>query len=128
MKQYVVERYKWWLHWLRPMYNVFAGISGRVRFPKPGNCLPLVTAALPLAIGKGQHYYSFLVDEVTSRLPNDVDAIMIGLCDSDPLTEMIRQHAMENYQTDIFLVSWKEEILEASWNSGGIPYLELGAL
>jgi|694.fasta_scaffold00309_19 hypothetical protein len=128
MKQFVVERYKWWLHWLRPLYNTVARITGRVRFPKPGNCLPLVTAALPLAIGKGQHYYSFLVDEVTSRLPNDVDAIMIGLCDSDPLTKMIRQHAMENYQTDIFLVSWKEEILEASWNSGGIPYLELGAL
>jgi len=128
MKQYVVERYQWWLHCLRPLYNALAGISGRVRFPKPGNSLPLVTAALPLAIGKGRHYYSLLVDKVTSLLPDDADAIMIGLCDSDPLQDTIRQRAMENYQTDIFLVSWEEEILETVWNTEGIPYLELGAL
>lgn len=128
IKQFVVERYQWWFHWLRPLYNASARISGRVRFPQPGSCLPLVTAALPLAIGKGKHYYSNLVDEVTSQLPDDIDAIMIGLCDSDPLTGTIRERAVENYQTDIFLVSWEEEILETAWKSGAIPYLELGAL
>ncbi|MFO0013539.1 MAG: hypothetical protein ACK553_12400 [Planctomycetota bacterium] len=128
MKQVVVEAYDWWLRWLRPLYNALAGMSGRVRFPKPGHCLPLVTAALPLAIGQGVKSFGCLVDQAASHLPDDADAIMIGLCDTDPLTESVRCRAIQKYQTDIFLVSWDENCLENAMKSRCVPYLELGAL
>jgi hypothetical protein len=128
MKQVVVEEYGWWLSWLRPFYNVWAGLSGRVRFPRPGDCLPLVTGALPVALGKGVDVYGDLVDAVASHLPDDADALMIGLTENDPLTEAVRDRAIQKYQTDIFAVSWDSDCVETVMQSKRVPYLELGTL
>lgn len=128
MKQIVVEKYAWWLRWMRPVYNAAAGLVGRVRFPKPGECLPLVTAVLPLASDRGSKYFGHLVDEVCRRLPASADAIMLGLNAADPLTDAIRSRSIECYQTDIFVVSWDECRLENALTPGSVPYLELGTL
>lgn len=128
IKQVVVEAYDWWLSWVRPIYNVWAGLSGRVRFPKPGECLPLVTGALPLAIGNGVGAFGDLVDQAASCLPEDADAIMIGLSEGDPMNEAVRDRAIQKYQTDIFAVSWDLDCVETALQSKGVPYLELGTL
>lgn len=128
MKQVVVEQYDWWLRLLRPIYNFGAGLLGRVRFPATGASLPLVTGALPLAIGKGVDAFGELVDVVASKLPNNADAIMIGLTERDPLTEVVKKRALQKYQTDIFVVSWDKQRVEAAIRTECIPYLELGTL
>lgn len=128
MKQVVVEQYDWWLRLLRPIYNFGAGLLGRVRFPATGASLPLVTGALPLAIVKGVDAFGELVDVVASKLPNNADAIMIGLTERDPLTEVVKKRAIQKYQTDIFVVSWDKQRVEAAIRPECIPYLELGTL
>jgi hypothetical protein len=90
--------------------------------------LPLITAALPLAIGKGVDFFGDLVDHVASSIPTDADAMMIGVSDRDPLSNSIRCRAIQNYQTDIFTVSWNEDLLKTALPMESIPYLELGAL
>lgn len=128
MKQYVVEKYDWWLGWTRPLYNVGAALTGRVRIPPPGASLPLVTGALPLASEQGIEAFGDLVDAVASGLPDNADAIMIGLCEEDPLTEVMRGRAIQKYQTGIYVVSWDGDKLPAIARSMNLPYLELGTL
>jgi hypothetical protein len=128
IKQVVVEQYDWRFRFLRPLYNAFANAMRKVRFPPPGQCLPLITAALPLAIGKGVDFFGVLVDHVASSIPTDADAMMIGVSDRDPLSNSIRCRAIQNYQTDIFTVSWNEDLLKTALPMESIPYLELGAL
>jgi hypothetical protein len=128
MKQVVVEAYDEWLRWLRPFHNIMAGLLGLVRFPQPGQCLPLVTAALPLAVGPGVDRFGDLIDWAASQVPDDRDAIMIGLSETDPLNNAVRRRAIQKYQTDIFAVSWDLDRLKATEPSDRILYLELGAL
>lgn len=128
VKQYVVEKYEWWLGWTRPLYNVGAALTGRVRIPPPGASLPLVTGALPLATERGVEAFGDLVDSVAFGLPNDADAIMIGLCEEDPLTEVLRSRTIQKYQTGIYVVSWDGDKLPAIVRSMNLPYLELGTL
>jgi hypothetical protein len=54
--------------------------------------------------------------------------MMIGVSDRDPLSNSIRCRAIQNYQTDIFTVSWNEDLLKTALPMESIPYLELGAL
>ena len=90
--------------------------------------MPLVTGALPVALGKGVDAYGDLVDAVASHLPDDADALMIGLTENDPLTEAVRDRAIQKYQTDIFAVSWDSDCVETVMQSKRVPYLELGTL
>ncbi|MFO0915103.1 MAG: hypothetical protein U0795_19235 [Pirellulales bacterium] len=128
MKQIVVERYGWWLAAARPVYNLVAPVIGRPRFPSPGDCLPLVCAMLPLATRAGRHRFGELIDCVAADLPPEVDGIMFGLSDNDPLTASVRSRAIHMYPADIFLVSWDRERIESRNWQESIPYLELGTL
>jgi hypothetical protein len=128
MKQVIVERYNGWIQWIRPLYNGWASLAGRPRFPKSGQCLPLVASVLPLATHRGQMLFGDLVDEVASELPKDADAMMIGLSEKDPLTEPVRKRAIQDYKTDIYLVAWDELRIPTDLGNDLIPYLELGTL
>lgn len=128
MKQIVVERYGWWLTAARPIYNLVAPVIGRPRFPRPGGCLPLVCAMLPLATRAGRHRFGELIDCVAADLPPGVDGIMFGLSANDPLAEPVRSRAIHMYPADIYLVSWDRERIESRNGQDSIPYLELGTL
>jgi hypothetical protein len=128
IKQVVVERYGWWLQWLRPLYNCWAKVVGRPSFPQPGECLPLVATALPLATPDGVALFGKLIDEVANHLPDHAEAMMIGMSENDPLTDTLRRRAIQNYKTEIYVVAWDElKLRSRSWHET-IPYLELGTL
>src|SRR5437667_3592905 len=47
-RQSAVYAYHGWLRWARPLYNVWARLSGGPGLPKPGDVFPYLMGALPV--------------------------------------------------------------------------------
>jgi hypothetical protein len=136
-RQTVVEGYESPLRYLRPWYNSWARLRGMPRLPRPGSPLRCLVAALPVVTDQDPGVMAALVNEVQRRqtaavgqaMPDSPvkhnDLLLVGMFESDPLFAAVRPYAAFSYATNVYLVTWQDQLPRL----GAAPlYLELGCL
>jgi hypothetical protein len=125
-RQTVVEDYGAPLRYLRPWYNLLARLRGTPRLPPPGSPLRCLVAALPLAVDQDSSVVAALIQEAQHRYAScGQDVLLVGMYESDPSLCVVQQFAAFSYVTNVYLVTWQDQLPEL----GAAPlYLELGCL
>jgi hypothetical protein len=128
-RQTVVNAYGRRLAWARPLYNAWARLTGRPGLPRPGDAFCHRAAALPLVAGDDPAVFAALLDALLTRgRIGEVEYLLIGLHEADPLLAVLRRYRARWYTTRLFLVCWEDgEELRGALD-GRPPYLELGCL
>ena len=128
-RQIVVERFPPLLRWTRPLINAWARLSGNVPLPKTGTPLNCALAALLVVRDNREDVLQTLILKARRQLLlRNIDFLLVGLHERDPLLETARKIATHEYCTHLFLACWADG--EALVNSldGRPVYLELGCL
>jgi hypothetical protein len=125
-RQTILEGYGAPLHYLRPWYNLLARLRGAPRLPPPGSPLRCLVAALPLVVDHDPAVVASLIEEAQRRYSGGVlDVLLVGMYESDPLLPVVQQFAAFSFVTNVYLVTWQDQLPEL----GEAPlYLELGCL
>lgn len=101
--QTVVQGYRRPLNWLRPLYNLFAKITGRPQLPKVGDSLRGVYAGFVCT--RSPAAFKLLLDgalELARRL--EKDWLYVGIMDSDPNLATALSYSKHVYRSDLYRV------------------------
>jgi hypothetical protein len=126
-RQTVVHDYSVPLRWVRPVYNAWAQWTGRGRLPGAGDPFRYLYAALPVVEDDDPAVFDSLLDSALARC-NNVDYLLVGLHESDPLLPVLRRRPATWYTTHLFHVCWDDGEPVRQSLDGRPPYLELGSL
>lgn len=128
-RQIVVERFPPLLRWTRPLINAWARLSGNVPLPKTGTPLNCALAALLVVRDNREDVLQAVISKARRQLLlRNIDFLLVGLHERDPLLETARKIATHEYCTHLFLACWADgEALVNSLDDRPV-YLELGCL
>lgn len=128
-RQSVVEDYAPGLRRARPLYNLWAGIRGMPKLPKPGERIHYLVGALPIVQDYDRDVFEVLLQNLMARsTPGPPGYLMIGLHESDPLLPVAAPYALQHYLTRLYLVVWDDGDDFRQQLDGRPVYLELGCL
>ncbi|MCY2930527.1 MAG: hypothetical protein NTV86_13715 [Planctomycetota bacterium] len=128
-RQNVVHSYHGPLRALRPLYNAWAGLTGRPRLPQPGQPLRSLVAALPVVADDDPRTAAALLDAaMDARRGQGWDYLLVGLHESDPLLRALHARRGRRYVTNLYVVCWPDGESLHRWLDARPPYLELGTL
>jgi hypothetical protein len=128
-RQSVVEGYRGWLRWLRPLVNAAAWLRGLPGLPAPGGPLRYLTAALPVVAGDDSAVFTALLAALRRRCARGTwSHLLLGLHESDPLLRAAEPLASACYTTHLYLVCWQDGEPARAKLDARPPYLELGSL
>lgn len=128
-RQSVVQKYSAGLAWSRPVYNVFAALSGRPQLPAVGHEFHYCIAALVCVQDFNRDITRALIAAAAQRAPKDAgDFLLLGLPQSDPLNQHWQQYSVVTYTTRIYLVAWDDAARHVESLAPQPLYLELGCL
>jgi hypothetical protein len=126
-RQTVVCGYGRALRWARPLYNAWARWRSLPTLPAPGEELPYLTAALPVA--EDAETFAPLLDALLARAAGGTAGyLLLGLHEDDPLLEVVRSYRPRWYTTRLYLVCWEDGEGMRKGLDARPPYLELGCL
>lgn len=126
-RQSVVHGYGGALRWLRPVYNLWAGCTGRPALPRPGGAFRYLTAAFPTAASR--EVFAELLGAAQERFAGGPwSHLLIGLHESDPVYEVAARRAAARYVTLLYLVCWQDGDAARLALDERPPYLEAGSL
>lgn len=128
-RQIVVERFPPLLHWTRPLVNAWARLSGNVPLPKTGIPLNCALAALLVVRDNCEDVLQSLIFAARRQLLlRNIDFLLVGLHERDPVLDTARRLATHEYCTHLFLACWADgETLLNSLDDRPV-HLELGCL
>jgi hypothetical protein len=128
-KQTIVEGYAGSLGWLRRIVNPLGKLTGRPAWPRPGDAVQFVTAALPLVQDDDEEVFAALVANVLQReAATKYGSLMIGLHERDPLIKVLRQFQPRWFTTRLYVVCFEDGESFRQQIDNRVPYLELGCL
>jgi hypothetical protein len=129
-KQTVVHAYSRTLRWLRPAYNLAAGIFGARPLPQPGEHLHYAYASFCCVADDDPAVFAALLWQVYQMAAaRGYTYLLLGLTDADPLLAVARRYPHLSYVSRLYTVDWPDDppgLYERL--DGRIPYVELAAL
>jgi len=124
----VVTGYARWTGATRPLYNVWARLTGLPLLPPPRSVLNYAYLAIPCVRDDSEEVFLALLGELFVRNKSGHSFMMAGMHESDPLLPALDRFRHFDYLSRMYVVCWEDgEDLFASLD-GRIPYLELGSL
>ena len=127
-RQSVVHRYGATLAYLRPLYNAWAGLTGRSRLPRPGAPFRYLVGAICMIKDYDPTVFQQLLAELLARLGNGpAEYLLLGMHESDPLLSLAERFASQKYVTHLYAVTFDGENVFQPIQTRPI-HLELGTL
>lgn len=110
IRQSVVAGYAGLLGWLRPLYNAYATMARRPRYPPPGSPLRACYAAF-LAVDPpdGTVLLELIRAMLSERHEPPFDYLLFGLHDSHPLAPTLERVATRVMTIRVYLVYWDDD-------------------
>jgi hypothetical protein len=128
-KQTVVTRYRGKLRWLRPVYNLAAGLIGCARFPAPGAALKSFYASLIAVDDEDAVVFRALLRRLyNDHVGSEYAYFLVGLHERDPLAAALTDFSLTPFAGRLFAVCFADGEECFRRLDGRVPYVELAAL
>lgn len=128
-KQIVVRGYSPVLEKTRPLYNRIAAFFGSVKLPEIGNNLA-VTYAFAIAVENNDVniFVQLLAAVCNEANRRQSDYLAVGLHSRDPLCLGVKRTRHFLYKSNLYVVHWKDGIVDFNALDDRVPYLEIATL
>lgn len=127
-RQTVITSYSRRLQIVRPLYNGWARWTTGLKLPQVGTRLPQCYVAFPIVADNDGAIFAELLAAMATKCPPDIEVLLLGLCDNDPLLPHAERRSAARYRTQVFAVCWGERPQSLEMLMKRTPYLELGCL
>lgn len=124
----LVKGYSGWLTIGRPLYNLWACLSGYPLLDKPGTILNFFTLSLIAVQNDNHDVFRSLINKLIRQNRNRHDFMIAGLHSSHPLLPVLHEMKGMDYGSRLYTVYWQDGKKTAAGLDGRPVYLELGAL
>lgn len=127
-RQTVITAYSRRLRIIRPFYNGWARWTNGLKLPHIGTRLQQCYVAFPVVADNDGAVFSELLATVAAKCSPEIDFMLIGLCDNDPLLPHAQRRSAAHYRTKVFAVCWGDLMQSPETLTKRTPYVELGCL
>lgn len=128
-RQSVVREYHGTLRYLRPIYNLWKGLSGQRVLPSKGQPFRYLMAALPVVADDDVEVLESLLKTLLHQAAGGPwSHLLLGLHERDPLLSVARRYQIATYTTRLYVVCWQDGDNSRLEIDDRAPYLEAGSL
>ena len=105
-KQTVVTAYSRKMQFIRPLYNLYAYITGNPGLPQTGAEIKLLYAAF--LSGSGNSFEALLNQVCADWSGKGYDYLSVGVCEDNKLSSIASRYATQQISSTIYIVYWQD--------------------
>lgn len=94
---------------LRPLYNLYVGLTGGFKLPPVGGALNYLTLANALVAQDDKDVFRGLIDWIMANQGQKYDALAIGITHGDPMEDVPRQYKRQKLFSSHFWLSYGDD-------------------
>ena len=127
-RQSTVMGYSTKMNLMKPLINIYAYCSGYPSLPSKGSQLDYVNLSMICVKNNSVDIFESLLGYIHRAYRNRHDFYMIGMHETDPLSQSILKLKYIPYNSRLYVACWEDGKNTLNSLDDRIPYLEIGAL
>ncbi len=105
-KQTVVTAYSRKMRYIRPLYNLFAAITGTPGLPRAGAEIKVLYAAF---LSGSKNVFAALLNQVRRDWSGKgYDYLSVGFCEDNELSSVVARYATQQLSSTVYVVYWQD--------------------